>query len=224
MIPIRDWPAHEQPRERLLTQGPASLSNAELLAIFLRTGTPGLTAVDLARKILNEFGGLRQLFSVSLEEFSAIQGLGCAKYAHLHASLELSKRYLGESLQRGETISTAKQVHDFLRSHLRDLPHEEFCAMYLNSRHQFIEFKRIFRGSLTGAAVHPRQIVKDALQLNAAAVIFAHNHPSGNAEPSLADQRITRDLRQSLALIEVRVLDHLVVGENIISFAERGWL
>ncbi|NOX76032.1 MAG: JAB domain-containing protein [Gammaproteobacteria bacterium] len=220
---ITDWPKHERPREKLLQRGAAALSDAELLAIFLRTGVPGKTAVDLARDLLGRFGSLRALLSADLKQFCEGQGLGEAKYAQLQATVEMARRHLFETLQRGTSLSSAEDTRDFLRTRLRDLPSEVFACLFLDSRHRVIAFEELFFGTINGASVHPREVVRKAISHNAAAVIFAHNHPSGIAEPSEADRSITRTLVDALSLVDVRVLDHLVVGDGEpVSFAERG--
>jgi DNA repair protein RadC len=224
-LPIRDWPAGERPREKLLAGGPACLSDAELLAIFLRTGAPGRSAVDLARELLLGFGGLRGLLTADLASFSALPGLGPVKYAQLQAGLELARRHLEETVRRGPALGSPDAVRRFLRARLRDLPHEVFCCLHLDNRNRVIAFEELFRGTIDGASVHPREVVKRALAQNAAALILAHNHPSGVAEPSQADEVITRRLKSALALVDIRVLDHLVVGDAAcVSFAERGLL
>ncbi len=224
-MPITDWPESERPREKLLARGPGALSDAELLAIFLRTGVPGMTAVDLARTLLARFGGLRGLLAADRSTLCAAPGLGPAKYAQLQAAVEMARRHLYESLARGAPITSPLAARDFLLSRLRDRPHEVFAALFLDTRHRVIAFRELFRGTVDGAAVHPREVVRAALALNAAALIVAHNHPSGVAEPSAADVGITRKLREALALVEVRLLDHLVVGDGtVVSLAERGLL
>ena len=222
---ITDWPADERPREKLLQRGAASLSDAELLAIFLRTGVSGKTAVDLARELLSEFGGLRALLEADGSTFCRGLGLGEAKYAQLQATLEIARRHLLEGLKRGDPLTSPDATRDYLRARLRGYPHEVFACMFLDNRHRVIEVEELFRGTIDGASVHPREVVRRALAHNAAAVIFAHNHPSGVAEPSAADERITQRLKGALALVDVRVLDHLVVGDGpIVSLAERGLL
>jgi DNA repair protein RadC len=224
-VRITDWPDAERPREKLIERGPQALSDAELLAIFLRTGVPGRNAVDLARDLLVQHGGLRNLLGLSREQFCAAQGLGMAKYAQLQAVLEMARRHLGETLKRGDAMTQPDAVGRFLQSRLRDYPYEVFACLYLDNRHRVIEFCELFRGTIDGASVHPREVVRGALTHNAAAVIFCHNHPSGVAEPSRADEAITRRLREALALIDVRVLDHLIVGDGpCVSLAERGLL
>jgi len=220
---ITDWPDAERPREKLLAHGPGALSDAELLAIFLRTGIPGRNAVDLARDLLAEHGGLRTLLGLSQRDFCRAPGLGQAKYAQLQAVLEMARRHLGESLKRGEVMSRPEEVRRFLQSQLRDHPFEVFACLYLDNRHRVIAFRELFRGTIDQASVHPREVVRAALDCNAAAVILAHNHPSGVAEPSRADEELTRRLKQALALVDIRVLDHLIVGDGpCVSMAERG--
>ena len=222
---ITDWPQDERPRERLLAQGAGVLSDAELLAIFLRVGIPGKSAVDLARELIGHFGSLTQLFATSLEAFSAIPGMGPAKYAQLQAVLEMARRALGEELKQASALSTPGAVRDYLRLHLAGLRHEVFFALWLDAQNRLIDCVELFRGTLTQTSVYPREVVKLALQHNAAALIFAHNHPSGVTEPSQADEALTRTLKQALALVDVRVLDHFIVGGgDALSFAERGLL
>jgi len=222
---ITDWPAAERPREKLLQRGPSALSDAELLAIFLRTGTRGKTAVDLARDLLNRFGSLRALMDADIKQFCEGEGLGEAKYTQLQAVTEMARRHLLEKLQRGEVLQSPDHTRRYLQSRLRDYPYEVFACLFLDNRHRVIQFEELFRGTINGATVHPREIVKRSLEHNAAAVILAHNHPSGVAEPSEADRQITRQLNQALGLVDIRVLDHLVVGDGeIVSFAERGLL
>lgn len=221
---ITDWPQDQRPREKLLSKGSQSLSDAELLAIFLRTGMRGKTAVDLAQELLQGFQGLRQLLKADQQSFCQHAGLGTAKYAQLQAVLEMARRYLFENLQRGDTLSSPQDTRQYLSSQLRDYPHEVFAALFLDQRHRVICFEELFRGTIDGASVYPREVVKKALQHNAAALIFAHNHPSGVAEPSQADEQITRRLIEALKLVDVRVLDHFVVGDEVVSFAERGLL
>lgn len=222
-MPITDWPAAERPREKLLARGAAALSDAELLAIFLRTGIAGSTAVDLARELLQRFGGLRALLDAGQAQFCCGRGLGTAKYAQLQAVLEMSRRHLGEILQRGSVLGNPNDTCRFLSAHLRDLPHEVFACLFLDNRHRVIRFDELFQGTINGASVHPREVVRRALTHNAAAVILAHNHPSGVAEPSQADLALTARLKNALALIDVVVLDHIIVGDGeTVSLAERG--
>jgi len=220
---ITDWPKEERPREKLLQRGAEALSDAELLAIFLRTGVPGKTAVDLARDLLSRFGSLRALLNADIKQFCEGEGLGEAKFAQLQATVEMARRHFSEILQRGSVLENPEHTINFLSSRLRDYSFEVFSCLYLDNRHRVIQFEELFRGTINGASVHPREVVKKALEHNAAAVIFAHNHPSGVAEPSAADQQITKQLTDALALVDVRVLDHVVVGDAAsVSFAERG--
>ena len=223
---ITDWPENERPRERLLAQGAAALTDAELLAIFLRVGMKGKSAVDLARELIQHFGSLNRLFSATRDDFSAISGMGPAKYAQLQAVLEMSRRALAEEMKRSNAFSTPAAVRDYLRLHLAGLAHEVFLALWLDAQNCLIAAEELFHGTLTQTSVYPREVVKKALWHNAAAVDLAHNHPSGVAEPSNADQLLTRELKQALALVDVRVLDHFIVaGQNQpLSFAERGLL
>lgn len=224
-MPITDWPLAERPRERLLAQGPGALSNAELLAIFLRTGIVGKTAVDLARELLQEYGSLRALMQADRQRFCQSPGLGNAKYAQLQAVLEMGRRHLQETLQRGDVLTSPDETRRFLTAKLRDLPHEVFACLFLDNRHRILAFEELFRGTLDGASVYPREVIKRCMALNAAAVIFAHNHPSGIAEPSQADQSLTQRLKKALSLIDIRVLDHLIIGDGqIASLAEQGMM
>ena len=225
MQSIRDWPVGERPREKLLARGPAALSDAELLAIFLRTGVNGKTAVDLARELLQAWGGLRPLLEAEQKRFCAMRGLGLAKYAQLQAVLEMGRRHLQEQLQREATLDNPEVTRNYLISRLRHHQHEVFACLFLDNRHRIITFEELFHGTIDGASVHPREVIKRALQHNAAAVILAHNHPSGIAEPSRADVQITRRLVEALALVDIRVLDHLIIGDGEgVSLAERGQL
>lgn len=222
---IRDWPEGERPREKLLARGPAALSDAELLAIFLRTGVAGKSAVDLARELVQRFGGLRGLLRADQKTFCEAKGLGQAKYVQLQAVLEIARRHLSETLAEPAGLKDPRQARDFLRARLRDLPHEVFAALFLDSQHRVLAFEVLAQGTLNAASVYPREVVKTALRHNAAALIFAHNHPSGVAEPSPADRSLTTRLKDALGLVDIRVLDHFVVGEGSpVSFAERGWL
>jgi DNA repair protein RadC len=221
---ITDWPVEERPREKLLSRGADALSDAELLAIFLRTGVSGLTAVDLARELLSGFGGLKQLLSAGEPEFCQQHGLGRAKYAQLQAVLEMARRHLLEDLQRGDALCSPHQTRNYLSAQLQNCSQEVFACLFLDNRNRVISFDKMFYGTIDGASVYPREVVKLALKKNAAAVIFAHNHPSGVAEPSGADEHITRKLVEALALVDIRVLDHIIVGDSLVSFAERGLL
>ncbi|GAB4355263.1 MAG: DNA repair protein RadC [Methylohalobius crimeensis] len=222
---ISDWPELERPREKLLSRGPEALSDAELLAIFLRTGVKGKTAVDLARELLTQFGSLRALLNADHSRFTQGKGLGSAKYIQLQAVLEMARRHIRENLERGDALTSPDLTRAFFQRHLRDHPQEIFAALFLDTRHRVIRYEELFRGTVDGASIYPREIAKQALNLNASAVIFAHNHPSGISEPSAADRSITDRLRQALALFDIRVLDHMIVGDGeTFSFAEHGWL
>ena len=222
---IKEWPEAERPREKLLRRGAGALSDAELLAIFLRTGVAGCSAVELARRLLADFGSLRALLEADLPAFSAHLGLGPAKFAQLQAVLEMARRHLAERLRRDSALESPQAVRDYLKAQLRHEPHEVFGCLFLDTRHRVLAFEALFQGSIDGASVYPRQVVKRALAHNAAALILVHNHPSGVAEPSQADRLLTQRLKEALGLIEVRVLDHFVVGDGEPqSLAELGWL
>ena len=222
---IRDWPIDERPREKLLARGAEALSDAELLAILLRSGKRGHSAVALARDILKNFSSLRKLIAADQTRFCAEPGLGLARFAELRAAVEIARRQLTETLRSGPSLSPPRATRDFLVARLRDLEHEVFCCLYLDNRHRLIHFEELFRGTIDGASVHPREVVKQALQWNSAAVIVAHNHPSGIAEPSQADELITQRVKQALALVDIRLLDHVIVGDGTsVSLAERGVL
>ena len=224
-MPISNWPLQERPREKLLLRGSGALSDAELLAIFLRTGVAGKTAVDLARELLTRFGSLRELLAADQREFCTAPGLGAAKYAQLQAVLEMAYRHLGERLHRDAALTSSQDTKQYLLARLRDRPHEVFCCLFLDNRHRPLAIEELFTGTINGTTVYPREIVKRTLRHNAAAVILAHNHPSGVAEPSRADELLTVRLKAALDLIDVRVLDHLVIGDGeVISFSERGLL
>ncbi len=220
---IADWPESERPREKLLNMGPRALSDAELLAIFLRIGVAGKSAVDLARDLLLEFGGLRPLLEASQAEFCKGLGLGKAKYAQLQAVLEMSRRHLSATMKAGDLLCNPELVRQYLSAQLRHQPREVFAVLFLDNQNRLICYEELFFGTIDGASVYPREVVRRAMTHNAAALILAHNHPSGVAEPSQADQRITQRLQAALELIDVRVLDHMVVGDpEVVSFAERG--
>ncbi len=223
---ITDWPEQERPRERLLKLGAGALSDAELLAIFLRVGVRGKSAVDLARQLFAHFGSMQRLFHAQLVEFSAIPGMGSAKYAQLQAVLEMAKRALHEEMISRDLFAAPAAVREWLCLKLAHLPHEAFVALWLDAQNRLIAHEELFRGTLTQTSVYPREVVKQALSRNAAAVIFAHNHPSGTALPSRADEALTVSLKQALALVDVKVLDHFIVAGNSppMSFAERGML
>ena len=220
---IRDWPEGERPREKLLARGAAALSDAELLAIFLRTGVSGMSAVDLARRLLQQFSGLHGLLSAPQRDFCAARGMGQAKYVQLQAVLELARRHLAEGLSRDTVFTNPGSVKDFLQAQLSHRHREIFMTLFLDTRHRLIAHEELFSGTIDGASVYPREVVKRALHHNASAVIFAHNHPSGVADPSRDDCRITEQLKKALGLIDVRVLDHIVVGiGGTLSMAEQG--
>ena len=222
---IKDWPEQQRPRERLLADGPRALSDAELLAVFLRVGVTGKSAVELGRDLLCEFGSLNGLFNASLDQFSRIHGLGAAKYAQLQAVMELARRAIGEQLAPGHELHSPDTVKQYLRMHLSRQRHESFVVLFLDVKNRLIACEEMFRGTLTHTSVYPREVVKAALARNAAGLMLAHNHPSGTPEPSEADLLLTRALVQALALIDVRILDHFVVaGPHVHSFAEHGQL
>ena len=224
-MPISSWPAQERPREKLLEKGPTALSDAEILAIFLRTGRKGLSAIDLARELLDKFQGLRQLIDADEKQFCQTKGLGMVKYAQIQAAIELGRRYLQAKLETGDAFTSPEQTREFLTMKLRAYPYEVFACLYLDNRHRLISFDELFSGTIDSAQVHAREVVRTALKHNAAAVIFSHNHPSGVAEPSQSDVNLTQELKKALQLIDVRVLDHLVIGSGeAISLAERGLL
>lgn len=222
---MQNWPVSERPRERLLEYGAGALSDAELLAIFLRTGVRGRNAVDLARDLLIEFGGLRQLLEADETSFTSHLGLGPAKFAQLQAVLEMGRRHLAASIQRDSALESPQAVRDFLKAKLRHELHEVFACLFLDTKHRVLAFEILFYGTIDGASVYPRQVVKRALANNAAALILTHNHPSGVAEPSQADKILTERLKEALALVDVRVLDHFIVGDGEpLSMVENGWM
>jgi DNA repair protein RadC len=224
-VPIRDWPEQERPREKLIAQGAASLTDAELLAVLLHTGRSGQSAVELAREALLRFGSLSGVFGASFEEFASMKGFGPAKYAQVQAVLEVTKRTLGETLRQGVALSSPGAVRDYLCLELGRKPYEVFFALFLDSRNRLLEARELFRGTLGETSVYPREVVKAALAANAAAVVFAHNHPSGIAEPTVADDVLTDNLTAALAMVDIRALDHFIVaGNQIYSFAEHGRL
>jgi DNA repair protein RadC len=223
MTKITDLPKDERPREKLLQRGANSLTDAELLAIFLRTGVKGKSAIDLARDLIQAFGGLSTLLAASQNDFCKAKGLGPAKFVQLQAVMEMNRRYLREQLTGRDVLTNPDATHDYLKLRLRGLAHEVFACLFLDNRHRVIEYQELFHGTIDGASVHPRVVVAEALRWNAAAVIFAHNHPSGVAEPSQADLHITRKLIDACKLVDVRVLDHIIVGEGEgTSLKERG--
>ncbi len=219
---ITDWPEDQRPRERLINHGAHALSDPELLAVFLRVGVKGKSAVDLGRDMVGHFGSLNGLFSASLVDFSALNGLGPAKFAQLQAVLELAKRSLKEELQTGVTLSSPNAVKQYLQLLLGTRDYESFVVLFLDVKNRMIAMEELFRGTLTHTSVYPREVVKATLRHNAASVILAHNHPSGTPDPSSADHTLTQVLKQALALVDVRVLDHFIVaGQHVYSFAEQ---
>ncbi|HEY6484103.1 MAG TPA: DNA repair protein RadC [Steroidobacteraceae bacterium] len=224
-LTIRDWPKSERPREKLLELGAQALSDAELLALLLGSGTRGASAVDVARRLMADFGSLRELLSADRSRWRGKSGVGPARYAALKAAMELTRRHFRESLRVGSALSTPEATRRFLVAQLRDRPYEVFCCLFLDSRHRLIAFEEVFRGTIDGATVHPREVIRQTLLHNAAALIVAHNHPSGALEPSAADECVTQRLREALALVDVRILDHFIVGDGgCFSFAEHGLL
>jgi DNA repair protein RadC len=224
-LKINEWPAEERPRERLIQHGAEGLSDAEILAVLLARGLAGTSAVELARKLMHEFGGIRGTLNAAPTSLAEVKGIGMAKIGTLLAAKECARRYLRERLRPGVTIGSPADSRDYLLATLRDRPHEVFCCLFMDNRHRVLAFDELFRGTIDAAAVYPREIVKQALARNAAAVILAHNHPSGIAEPSQSDQLITRRIRDALELVDVRLLDHFVIGDNnCVSLASRGML
>ncbi|AVV84155.1 RadC family protein [Shewanella putrefaciens] len=222
---IKDWPEGEGPRDKLLQKGAAYLSDAELLAVLLRNGLAGLNAVDLARSLISEFGGLRNLLCAPKNQVCRLPGVGPVKYAQLQAAAELARRVAQENLQRGQVLTNPDLTRDYLMRQLTDRSYEVFAILLLDSQHRVIQFVELFRGTIDSASVYPREVVSLVLEKKAAAVIVCHNHPSGIAEPSQADRRITERLKNALSTIDVSLLDHMVVGDReIVSFAERGWI
>ena len=222
-LPISQWPIHERPREKLLTKSAEALSDAELLAIFFRTGLKGKTAVDLARDALQDYGGLRPLLASSPNDFCKTRGLGMAKYIQLQASIELGKRFLKAKMDKQDVLTCPEDTRQFLITQLRDKRQEVFACLFLNTKHHIIAYEELFQGTLDSTEVHPRIVVERTLHHNAAALILCHNHPSGNALPSHADIQVTRKIIGALLYIDVRVLDHFIIGEGeVISLAERG--
>ncbi|MDH5830908.1 DNA repair protein RadC [Luteimonas sp. M1R5S18] len=222
---IRDWPSHERPREKLLSRGAAALSDAELLAIFLGSGLRGQDAVATARQLLDRHGPLRRLLELDPAGLARLPGLGPARACKLSAALELCNRWLAAGLERGEALTDPASAGRYFAQRLRGQAIEVFAALFLDTRHRALAFEELFRGTIDGAEVHPREVVRRALAHNAAAVIVGHNHPSGNPEPSAADRAVTAQLKQSLALVDVRLLDHFVVGDGApVSLAARGWV
>lgn len=222
---IKDWPSDEQPREKFLKQGASSLSDAELLALFIRVGSRGRSAIDIARDMLIEYGGLRALLSAPIESLLGVAGLGAAKCVQIHAARELGTRYLGEQLIKGSALKSPRDASDYLTLRLRDLPVEVFGCVFLDTRHQVLAYENLFEGTIDSTSVHPRELIRRVLHHNASAVIVAHNHPSGVAEPSEADISVTCKLKEALKLLDIRLLDHLVIGNaGSVSLSERGLL
>ena len=219
---IPHWPSAERPREKLIRQGASALSDAELLAIFIRTGVRGVSAVDLSRQLLNDFGSLRNILAASAGDFCRRKGLGMAKFVQLQAVMEIARRHLREQLDRQDCLTSPSQTMEYLRAQLRDHDYEVFACLMLDNRNRVIAFREMFRGTIDGASVYPREVVKQALADNAAAVIFAHNHPSGVSEPSQSDINITERLKKALQLVDIRVLDHVIVGDSITCLSEQG--
>ena len=224
-MPLTDWDKAERPREKLLAKGAGALSDAELLAIFLRTGVPGKNVVEMARDLLQHFNDIRGLLSANQKDFCQYPGLGKVKFVQLQAVLEMARRHFSQTLSRTKVLSDPAATRDYLVAQLRDYQHEVFACLFLDNRHRIIQFKKLFHGTIDCTNVYPREVVKQALALNTAAVIFAHNHPSGVAKPSQADIQLTQRLKQALELVDIRVLDHFVIGDGEpISFAEQGLL
>jgi DNA repair protein RadC len=220
---ISNWPAHQRPRERLIREGAQALSDAELLAVFLRVGVRGKNAVDLAGELVRHFGSLPALLRANLRDFTSVPGLGPAKYAQLNAVIELARRAIGDEMLSGESICSPQAAKQYLRLAMAGRPYESFHVLFLDVRNRLIAACELFRGTLTHTSVYPREVVREALSRNAASVMLAHNHPSGTPEPSEADLLLTRSLVQALALVDIRILDHFVVaGNRVHSFAENG--
>lgn len=220
---ISHWPESERPRERLIARGPGQLTDSELLAVLIGCGRRGLSAVDVARRLIGEFGSLREFLCAEPRRCLGQPGIGPARYASLQAALELARRHFGHAIRSEPATPAPADMRSFVLTALRDKPYEVFCCLYLDVHHRLISFQELFRGTTDGASIYPKEVVREVINRNAYAVIFAHNHPSGTAEPSQADKLVTRRLRDALALIEVKVLDHLVVGETrCVSFADRG--
>ncbi|MFZ6754476.1 RadC family protein [Undibacterium sp. Dicai25W] len=220
---INEWPEDQRPRERLIKLGSTALSDAELLAVFLRTGVSGKSAVDLGREMISHFGSLSKLFSANIKDFSAIHGLGNAKFAQLHAVLELAKRAINEELRVNTSLSSPQAVKSYLQLLIGNKSYESFAVLFLDIKNRLIVSEELFRGTLNHASVYPREVVKTALFHNAAAIILAHNHPSGSCEPSRADIDLTKNLQQALRLVDIKVLDHFIVANpHVYSFAEHG--
>ncbi|MDD9156009.1 DNA repair protein RadC [Aliivibrio sp. S4TY2] len=222
---LMNLPEESRPREKLLALGPKSLTDAELLAIFLCTGIRGMNAIELADKLLKEFGSLRKLLSSNEGEFCSHKGLGTAKFAQLQAVVEMTERYLFETMEKEDALTSPEHTKRYLTKMLRDRHREAFYVLFLDNQHRVLKGEVLFEGTIDAAAVYPREVVKRSIDYNAAAIILAHNHPSGVAEPSQADRRITKRISDAVELVDIRVLDHFVIGDGeIVSFAERGWI
>jgi len=222
-MPITNWSEERRPREKLLQRGSQSLTDAELLAIFLRTGVSGFTAVDLAEKLINDFGSVSALLNASQSEFTKGHGLGAAKYVQLQAVMELASRHFNERLKRGDVLSDTSSVKQYLSARIKNPSKELFHVLFLDNQHRLICGETLFSGTLGEASVYPREILRRVLELDSSAVILAHNHPSGHTEPSSADLSVTEQIRKALELVNVRLLDHMIVGDTeVLSFAERG--
>lgn len=221
---IKQWPEQERPREKLLQRGASMLSDAELLALLIGSGTRTRSALHIAHQLLKEFGSLSAIMRANKNTLCTIKGIGKARYALLQAAIELVRRSLLETIRKGDVLASPHHTRDYLMLKMRDYEHEVFACLFLDNQHRVIAFEELFYGTIDGASVHPREVVKRALHHNAAAIILVHNHPSGIAEPSVADKQITRNLKTSLGLVDVRVLDHFVIGEKVTSFVERDLL
>jgi DNA repair protein RadC len=222
---INEWPAADRPRERLVQSGPGHLSDAELLSVLIGRGVVGVSALELARQLLARFGGIRGVLNAGHADLEALRGLGPGKSAVFTAARECCCRYMGEKLSPGRALSSPADSQDFLLARLRDRPYEVFCCIFLDNRHRVLAFEELFRGTIDNTTVYPREVVRQALHRNAAALILAHNHPSGVPEPSDADRLITRRIRDALELVDVRLLDHFVIGDGTcVSLASRGLL
>jgi DNA repair protein RadC len=220
---VCDWPITERPRERLLTEGPRGLTDGELLAVLIGCGNGDISAMDVARQLIADFGSLREFLCADSKRCLKQLGIGPARYALLQAALELARRHYSHALKCSSALQASAETRAFVHAKLRDKPYEVFCVLFFDVHYRLIRFEELFRGTIDGANIHPREVVREAMASNAFAVMFAHNHPSGSPEPSHADQLVTRRLKDALALIDVKVLDHLVVGETrCVSFADRG--
>ena len=218
---VKECPAHDRPRERLVKYGAAALSDVELLAVLVGSGTKNNSALEIAQVLLSEFGNLRSITEAERKKVCLIKGFGITHFLLLQATIEIVRRSLLESMKKGSLVNSPKKTRDYLALKMRHYKHEVFACLFLDNQHYTIAFEEMFYGTIDGASVHPREVVKRVLYHNAAAVIFVHNHPSGSDEPSISDERITQKLKEALNMIDVRVLDHFVIGENVTSFAER---